>query len=216
MKILLCAATSTEILPTIEYLKQAAVADVSVLITGVGLTAATYSITRDSLRLEPDLLVQAGIAGSLDRSLINGQTVLVRSECLGDLGVIAKEGFQSLSDMGLTGADDFPWNRGKLWHPNHSSLNELNIAWVDAVSVQEITTDATRITYYREVLGAQIESMEGAALHYVGIMEKKPFFQLRAISNDAGERNKKKWRMKEAIAGLNETLQQLLIKLNSK
>ncbi|MEJ7914223.1 MAG: futalosine hydrolase, partial [Chitinophagaceae bacterium] len=65
MRILLCAATSMEILPTIEYLKQAALVDVSVLITGVGLTAATYSITRSCLKLEPNLMIQAGIAGCI-------------------------------------------------------------------------------------------------------------------------------------------------------
>ena len=55
--------------------------------------------------------------------------------------------------------------------------------------------------------------MEGAALHYVGLMEKIPFIQLRAVSNYTGERNKKKWKMKEAIVNLNNELIRLLNKL---
>ena len=48
--------------------------------------------------------------------------------------------------------------------------------------------------------------MEGAALHYVCLMEKIPFLQIRSISNYVGERNKRNWNMKEAIANLNKKL----------
>ena len=52
--------------------------------------------------------------------------------------------------------------------------------------------------------------MEGAALHYVCLMEKIPFIQLRSISNYIGERNKKKWNMQESINNLNEHLIRLI------
>ncbi|MBK8310223.1 MAG: hypothetical protein IPL04_04300 [Chitinophagaceae bacterium] len=57
-----------------------------------------------------------------------------------------------------------------------------------------------------------VESMEGAALHYVCLMEKIPFIQLRAISNYITERNKKKWNMKESITNLNKEIIKLLNK----
>jgi len=50
------------------------------------------------------------------------------------------------------------------------------------------------------------ESMEGAALHYVCLMENVPFVQIRGISNYIGERNKQKWDMMNSIVNLNETL----------
>jgi len=50
------------------------------------------------------------------------------------------------------------------------------------------------------------ESMEGAVLHYVCLMETVPFVQIRSISNYIGERNKKKWDMMDSIANLNDTL----------
>jgi futalosine hydrolase len=52
--------------------------------------------------------------------------------------------------------------------------------------------------------------MEGAALHYTCLMENIPFIQLRAVSNFVGERDKNKWKMKEAIAVLNEKLRRIL------
>ena len=61
-----------------------------------------------------------------------------------------------------------------------------------------------------EKFGADIESMEGAAFHYVCLQEKIKFLQLRSISNIAGERDKTKWTMKEAIVNLNIELKKLV------
>jgi futalosine hydrolase len=62
------------------------------------------------------------------------------------------------------------------------------------------------IGFYKNKFNPVTESMEGAALHYVCLMENIPFSQLRGISNYIGERNKKKWKMKEAILKLNDEL----------
>jgi futalosine hydrolase len=59
----------------------------------------------------------------------------------------------------------------------------------------------------------QIETMEGAALHYICLQENVPFLQLRSISNYVGERNKEKWKLKEAIDNLNEALVKIVDKL---
>lgn len=55
-----------------------------------------------------------------------------------------------------------------------------------------------------------VESMEGAAFHYVCLQQQIPFIQLRSISNEIGERDKSKWEMKKAITQLNEKLIDLL------
>ena len=57
---------------------------------------------------------------------------------------------------------------------------------------------------------ADIETMEGAALHYVCLQEHIPFLQIRSISNHVGERDKTKWKIKEAIENLNKELQILI------
>jgi futalosine hydrolase len=41
-------------------------------------------------------------------------------------------------------------------------------------------------------------------------MENIPFLQVRGISNYAGERNKKLWKMKEAVANLNQQLKSII------
>ncbi len=52
--------------------------------------------------------------------------------------------------------------------------------------------------------------MEGAAFHYVCLQEEVKFLQLRSISNAVGERDKKQWKMKEAIISLNIELDKLV------
>jgi futalosine hydrolase len=52
--------------------------------------------------------------------------------------------------------------------------------------------------------------MEGAALHFIALHQKIPFIQLRSISNNVGERDKTKWKIKEAISNLNEELKNFI------
>lgn len=107
-----------------------------------------------------------------------------------------------------------PWKNGKLTNDS-AILHVPGLSLVNSVTVNEISTKEERIAYYRNILQAQVESMEGAALHYVALMEKLPFLQLRSLSNVIGERDKSKWKMKEAIAKLNQTVQQTLTKLEA-
>jgi len=60
-----------------------------------------------------------------------------------------------------------------------------------------------------------VESMEGAALHFVCLMEKIPFLQIRAVSNVTGDRDKSRWKIPEAQHILHQTLSSLLQKLNT-
>ena len=61
-----------------------------------------------------------------------------------------------------------------------------------------------------------VESMEGAVLHYVCLKENVSFLQLRSISNFVGERNKEKWKFKESVISLNEALQNIYNSLIDK
>jgi len=213
MQILLCAATSFEIQPTINFIKtQQLGKQVSVLFTGVGLLATTYELTRSVYQNRPDFIIQAGVAGALDLGLELASTVVVKSECIGDLGVVENQIFMNLFRLGLTGKNDKPFQEMKLVNPN-PLVEESGLIQVNAVSVNEISTDQNRIHYYHKELSAQIESMEGAALHYVGLSEHIPFLQLRSVSNYIGERNKQAWKLQEAITTLNNELQQLIIKI---
>ncbi|HEY0067924.1 MAG TPA: futalosine hydrolase [Flavisolibacter sp.] len=207
MSILLCAATELEIRPTAEFLGNKGL-PVEVVVTGVGLAAAVYRITRAALERKPSMMIQAGVAGTLDQKLELGQTVAVRSEIIGDEGVDENGRFRSLFELGLVGPDEFPYAGRKLVNEG-PLIGQSGLPLVDGVTVNEISTNRNRIEYYRS-LGASSESLEGAGLHYVALMENIPFLQLRSFSNFIGERDKSKWMMAEAIANLNLHLQKLI------
>ncbi len=68
---------------------------------------------------------------------------------------------------------------------------------------------------FNEIKSRLYESMEGAALHYVCLMEKIPFLQIRSVSNITGERDKSKWKLKEARESLHKSLVLLFQKLEN-
>jgi len=209
---LLCAATEFEIKPAIDFIQKQKLNDIDILITGVGLTAATYTLTRKIYMKKPTLIIQAGIAGCFDEKLSLAEVVVVKNEIIGDMGVEENGRFNSLFDLKLNDENVFPWTNGRLCN-NSEIFRQVNLPMVDSVSINEISTSEKRINYYKNILKASIESMEGAALHYVALMEKIPFLQLRSLSNFVGERDKNKWLMKEAITNLNLELQDLILKL---
>lgn len=214
MNILLCAATEIEIEPTLNWLQQQEFQPrVDVLITGVGLLAATYAITKNATFSKPHIMLQAGVAGCFDEAVPLGTTAAVLRETTGDMGVLQNNTFTSAFSMGLLKPNEHPWTAERLENPHTDLLKKAGLVFADSVTVNEISTNEDRIFYYKNELGATIESMEGAALHFVGLMEDIPFLQLRSFSNYVGERDKKKWQLNEAIKNLNTALQELLQKL---
>lgn len=209
MYILVAAATDAEIKPFVE--RQADFTgklpvEVKVLITGVGLLAATFSLTGSLLQRKPDLVIQAGIAGSFDASLLPGTVVVVGDEVLGDWGAWENGEWKDVFDIGLEKKDAFPFSAGRLFNPDIARLNKYGLPVVSSLTVNEMITSPDRIAAAKEKYTPQIESMEGAALHYTCLRLKIPYLQLRAISNRAGDRNKHNWQIETAINQLNKIL----------
>src|SRR5687768_13082204 len=211
---LLVAATVTEISPFLEYYRDTKNQlhnnlQVDVLITGVGLVASTYSITKQIQIRRPDIIIQAGIAGCFDKNIALGSVVVVKQEAIGDQAVIESGKMKTLFDLGLAEKDQFPFTKG--WLINRSEyLKKVKLKKVKGITINEITTSKQKIGFYQDSFDPVIESMEGAALHYVCLLEKIPFLQIRSISNYIGERNKKKWNIKDSINNLNKELIRLL------
>ena len=205
MDILLIAATAKEIEPFIEYYSRKSRQDVEVLITSIGLTAATYHLLKQVSSKKPGLVIQAGVAGCFDKRIKLGTVVVVKKETIADQSVIELKKVRTLFDLDLIPHDQFPFTKG--WLVNKTEvLKKIKLPKIKAISVNEITTSEQRIRFYRDAFKPVIESMEGAALHYTCLMEKIPFVQLRSVSNYIGERNKKKWDMKRSIINLNKEL----------
>jgi futalosine hydrolase len=199
--ILVIAATEFEIVPFLAKEHH----HVDVLITGVGAASALYHLQKRLNQLDYDLVIQAGIAGTFNKAIELGETVLIKKDCFGDIGIEEKENFNTIFQAGFTDPNEFPFEEGWLIN-NHEQLSQLPLQHVKAVTINKVSDSALQKQQLISTFDAQVESMEGAALHYVCLQEKIPFAQLRSISNEVGERDKSKWKIKDAINHLNANL----------
>ena len=212
MYILLVAATTFEIQPTIDALRLPPTGtnpDTRLLITGVGAMAAAWSIMRQIGSKRPDLILQAGIAGCLT-GRPSGEVLAIGEDQFSDQGVWEQGRFKSIFEMKLADGNAFPFTGGRLVNPYRQLLALTGLSSIEGLTVNEITTYPERIRWYQQNTTAIVESMEGGALHYVGLQEAVPFLQLRSVSNAVGVRDKTKWDIKLAINRLNEELISLL------
>jgi len=218
MHILIIAATHDEIQEASVFFEEKKYKKedlkIQIAVTGIGLVSTTYMLGRHINAHRPDIIIQAGIAGSFLKDKSNA-IVVVNKESLADMGVQEDGLFKSIFDLRLAGKNDPPFTNGYLVNPYQKLLSLTGFEQAIAISVNEITTEKNKIEWYHQNFAPVIESMEGAALHYVCLQEKIPFLQIRSVSNYIGEREKSKWTIKQAITILNEQLILLTNKLSA-
>ena len=210
MQILLVAATTFEIAPFLEKMPAT-----DFLITGVGSPATIYHLTKRLHQIDYDLVIQAGIAGSFTNSLSLADVVLVSEDNFADVGVSEKNEFYTIFEKGFADEDLFPFSNGWL-KGNKECLDTYSLKKVRGITVNTVTDNQDQIQQLVSKFDPQIESMEGAALHYICLQENVPFIQLRSVSNYIGERDKSKWKMKESINNLTDKLIEIMTVLKNK
>ena len=220
MRILLCSATTFEIEPTVTWLRERAErteanvlffgpTEIEVVFTGVGLTATAFALGyRFGAGELPQLAIQAGVGGAVDRTLELGAVVRVEREQFADLGAEDRDGqFLSLSKIGLPPGP--PFDEAGVLRPTASA--HLPFPEVTGISVNRVSGSAATIGARRALFpDAQVESMEGAAFFYACMQSGVEPLQLRGISNYVEPRNREAWRMGEAIKALNGALRRVL------
>jgi futalosine hydrolase len=204
MNLLIVAATKFEIEP---FFKEKTLAEI--LITGVGIPATVYHLTKKLSSEKYDFVIQAGIAGSFSDEFNLAEVVQVKEDTFADLGIEEKGNFRTLFDMGFINKSDFPFTNGWLMNPAAFS-EKNNLPFAKGITVNKIGDDQLQNKMIREKFLPDIESMEGAAFHYVCLQQKNNFLQLRSISNKVGERDKSKWKLKESIENLNKELLKII------
>jgi futalosine hydrolase len=218
MKLALVAATYKEIEPLTNRIKTdnpfVSTLEIEIIITGVGILNSCFNLTKSMINNKFDLVIQAGVAGSFNKSLNSKSIVIVKDELLGDCGVLENNHWLDLFDMGLEENNNGIWFEKKLSNPYQQLINRFNYQKVTGITVNQVSTNPILIDALIKKYNPDIESMEGAVFHYVCLKEQIPFIQMRAISNIVGDRNKANWKMKEAIEILNSELIQLINELS--
>ena len=239
-RLLLVAATSAEIQPTINYLvenwesynpaPQSTVApeskpsapahyrygqiQVDLLITAVGLPATAFAMGHVLALSQYDLAIQAGIAGAINKDLSLGQVVQISSERFADLGAeTAEGGFIGLQSMGFlpTGPGSPFGFDGRILQAVNDEVQLPELAVCQAISVNKVHGEEKSINAVKKLYPqAEVESMEGASFFYACRMRGQTCIQLRGISNYVEARNRENWEIGLAVTKLNEVLLQLI------
>jgi futalosine hydrolase len=174
---------------------------------GVGVMHATKTIMEICHLHKPDLIIQAGIAGSYNKQLALGNVYTVSADRLADVGAQDHENFLSVYDLELEDQTHTPYTNGWLFNTElpypvfFSGFNPLS-----SITVNTATGNQATIDLWQNLYKPSLETMEGAALHYVCLTEKIAFVQLRAISNYVTPRNKNTWQIGLAVTNLNDVL----------
>lgn len=215
MRVIITAATNGEWMPSYQKINPAYTGNdkrfsVGFHESGIGMLASSVSLMKMFTQETPSLMIQVGIAGCFDKKIPLGKVFVIKDDFAGDIGVVENKVWKDLFDLKLDKPNDPPYEKKSLPNPWLQQYNLLKLPTKKAVTVNTISTEKSKIELYSSRYKASLESMEGAALHYMGRDLHVPFIQLRAVSNYVGERNKAKWKMHEAIYNLNETLLQLL------
>ncbi len=212
MRILLTAATEAELQPTLDWLhahpQHAGGRNaVGVCITGVGMLAATYELTTALYSGDWDFVLSAGVAGAFSRELALCDCVIIETEQVADFGAEDGEEFLDAFSMGLVKANRSPYTHRLMHNPLVSPPFPINhLPKVAGLTVNKVSGHEPTIAWRTAHYGTAVESMEGAALHYVCLKKGIPFLQLRAISNYVTRRDRDSWKMKDAIKALNAQL----------
>lgn len=214
MKLLLVAATTQEIQGCIDYLQTYSTREgfnigkwtIDICITGVGMLATTFAITQTLMLNHFDFVLQAGIGGCIDPHVPLGSVIAVKTETLGDLGAEDHETFTSVFELEFIGLNEHPFTQMKLVNSMSFLPFPLKLPLQNGLTVNAVSGSAKTISQRYPHFGATVESMEGAALHFVCLQLGVSFLQVRAISNYITPRDRASWQIGKAIALLNAQL----------
>jgi len=199
MKIVIVAATEKEIASLLKHIKSLKTKP-DILITGVGMVAVTFELTKLFSKNKYDLAINLGICGSFNKAIGIGEVVNITEDIFSELGAEDGDGFVKLHDMKLANKKDvFLVPEKKFSSP---VLNELKK--VKGITVNTVHGNKKSISKVIALYSPDVESMEGAAFFYVCNKFNMPCLQLRAVSNYVKKRNVKNWNIPLAVEKLNE------------
>ncbi len=212
--ILIIAATEQEVIPLLNKLNTEKVSDtvyvselnsksIRIVIGNMGTLFTSYTITKEIITYNPDLIINIGIAGSFNSDICIGEVVKVCTEEIGDLGYENRDLYVPFMKSGFMNQDAFPFIQGKIVNKTSVKSDTYNnLKNASGVTVNIAHGNSESINKFRLIHNADTESMEGAAVAYVSEMENRDYILIRSISNYVESRDKSRWNIPMAINNL--------------
>lgn len=175
--------------------------------TGIGMVNAAHAVTALIESYAIKCVTNLGIGGAYPSSgLERGDIAIASKEIYGDTGVITPFGWTGVHETGIpcfqTGKkkyfNEFPVNRQllkKAWAVAGNISGIRRVKTGPFVTLSASTGTSHRAAELERKWDAVCENMEGAAIAHVCAMYGMPFLEVRGISNIAGIRDKRRWRL---------------------
>lgn len=220
MKLLIVSATSSEISPLLKELiltkkvsknfssMKFLSSDIDVLITGVGMVATSFHLTKILSTNTYDRIINVGIAGSFSQFTDMGSVYEVVKDQFSEIGAENGSEFLTPFDLGFQEFNEFPFESGFLF--NRDSFLSNSFPEASSITVNKVHGCEDEIAKIKLQYSPELETMEGAAFFYVCKMLSVPCAQLRSVSNLIEKRNKPAWDISFAIESLNSALINIL------
>jgi futalosine hydrolase len=195
------------------------IGDIRIAIAAAGIGKVNAAIGTMSLiaDVKPDAVINIGIAGCYAAiGLEKGDIALADKEIYADEGISYGKRFTGMREIGIpvlkqgkkSWFNEFPSDRALLSVMRKglkracSNVLTGNFLTVSSVSGSKEQAEALRRRFH-----GICENMEGAAVYHVAHRFRVPCIAVRGISNIAGVRNKRSWKIKDA----SETCQRAVI-----
>lgn len=178
---------------------------------GVGKAAAAMRTTELLVHAPPAWLLLIGVCGAYPSrdggpGLVVGDLCVVGEDRLADEGVgLAGGDFRGIAALGL--GEEGPFKADPTWAP--AIADRLGIPVVAGATVSTCSGSDELSRVLAERTGAQVETMEGAAVMMVCRHLGVPAVQLRAVSNRSGERTTAGWDLEGAVGLLHAAVREL-------
>ena len=179
---------------------------VAVLNTGIGKVNAALCTTAIIETLSVGAVMNVGIAGAyLSSGLDVGDVAVATREIYGDEGVISERGWEDLRKTGFPLVQRGPKKYYNEFPAIPIGINGKGVKEMPFqlragtfVTVSAVSGTVARAEELAMRWKALCENMEGAAVSQVCRTYDIPFSEIRGMSNIAGIRDKRKWKIREA------------------
>jgi len=173
-----------------------------VVVAGIGRVNAAAATTSALLREGPfDGVLSAGVAGALPGSNLDVGDLVIATSCVYfEEGIVTPGGFATMSSLGFPLG---PFDGNCV--PVDARLAALAPASARRGSIATVATCSGTDAAANEVVrrtGAIAEAMEGAAVVHAALRLGVAAIEIRAISNDAGDRSRQRWDLRRACESL--------------
>lgn len=175
---------------------------ITLIETGVGAVNAAFALTRYLSEHRAKAVLSCGIGGAYPGvGLEPGDVVCAESETYADLGAESPDGFLDMQAIGFPVVPGEPPLYNRL--PVDLFPAERRVPFVTCAACTGTDRRAAGIAART---GGAVESMEGAAIVHVARLMKTKVGEVRGISNIAGNRDRRHWRVEEAAAAARQAL----------